>query len=479
MTRPNILFLMADSLVARLTGIYGNGAGATPNLDRLAAEGVVFENAYCNSPLCAPSRASLVTGRYVSDIGCLDNANEFLSEWPTIGHALGAAGYETAIVGKMHFIGCDQHHGFDHRIALEADYSLGHDPGAYRMAADWDGPLGGNPEGNEWMGPSYVASDKWDRYLFHYERDETIHREALAHLGGKTADSAPFFCCASYHAPHNPFWIPEEFRARFRNQPLPLPSVPEGMNTCHGPMDEWLNAFHFIPEIEDRLLEPDNLRWLYETYFGVVADFDRRVGELLETLEKQGLRESTAVVLTSDHGDMLGERGMIQKRYLYEASVRVPLVFSWPGHWPAGARLRHAVSLVDLLPTFAAMAGTAGPEDAPGLDLLPSVRHGSEPDPRIVFSEYHGEGVRAPCFMAVEGPFKYLYVHGYEERLYHLEDDPGEFHNLIDRPEHRPRIARLKEALLGQFDVERIAAEARRSQRNRRFVYRSLEQSGG
>ena len=113
--RPDILLILCDSLAPHFTGPYGDGVGATPNLDRLAARGVVFENAYCNTPLCAPSRASLVTGRYASELGCFDNASAFASEWPTLGHALGAVGYETAIIGKMHFVGHDQHHGLGTR----------------------------------------------------------------------------------------------------------------------------------------------------------------------------------------------------------------------------------------------------------------------------------------------------------------------------------------------------------------------------
>jgi len=468
----NILFIMSDSLVPHLAGPYGDTVGSTPNLDRLASAGVVFDNAYCNSPLCAPSRASMVTGRYVSEINAFDNGSEFASEWPTMGHVLGAAGYDTPIIGKMHFIGHDQHHGFDRRIALGTDYSKKYDPDEYKLGYAWDQPSAGNPWGVDWMGPSYVRSEQWDHYPTHYERDNEIHREGLAYLSEKGPGCDPFFCCVSYHAPHNPFWIPHVIRQQFRGKDLPLPSIPEGVTTRHGPMDTWLDDFHYEPEIRDRLMDPENLRWLYETYYGIVFDLDRRIGELLQTLEHRGLAESTAVIFASDHGDMLAHRGMVQKRCFYERSSRVGLIFSFPGRWQQGVRLSRPVSLIDLLPTFVELANGPLPDDLPGQDLLQSVEDGTEPEDRTVFSEYHGEGVHAPCFMARRNEFKYVYVHGYEERLYNVANDPDEFVNLIEHEQYEPVVSELRAELLSQFDPDLVAAKARTSQRNRGFVYR-------
>ncbi len=467
----NVLFLMSDSLTPHLTGFHGDNAARTPHLDQLARNGVVFENAYCNSPLCAPSRASMVTGRYVSEIGAFDNASEFSSEWPTIGHALGAVGYETAIIGKMHFIGHDQNHGFDHRIALETDYTKRYDPRGYNIAYQWQQPSGGNPAGPGWMGPSYVNSSEWDDYRHHYDRDETIHREVLSYLSAKGRDSAPFFCCVSYHAPHNPFWIPNQFRELFRDKDLPLPRVPEGVDTCHGPMDAWLNDFHYQPEVAEEMMKEDNLRWLYETYYGMTYDLDRRIGEVLALLKKNGLDDDTAIVFASDHGDMLGHRGMLQKRCFYERSARIALMGSFPGQWQQGARLNAPVSLIDLFPTFADMAGAPCPDNLPGASLAPSLEKGTEPEERPVFIEYHGEGVHAPCFAVRKDDLKYVYVHGHEERLYNVVEDPDEWTNLIDEKRYAPVISKLKAAVLEQFDPDNIAEKALVSQHNRRFVY--------
>ncbi|MCL1887621.1 MAG: sulfatase-like hydrolase/transferase [Kiritimatiellaeota bacterium] len=468
--RPNILFVMSDSLSPQFMGAYGDTAGSTPNLDALAQGGVLFGRAYCNSPLCAPSRASMATGRHVSDIGAYDNANAFPSDVPTMAHALKRAGYETAIVGKMHFVGHDQHHGFDQRLALAGDYSKGYNPREYSMAYDWSQPSAGNPVGADWMGPSYVYEEKWDHYTHHFDRDEATHAEALRYLGEKTPDNGPFFCCVSYHHPHNPFYIPEKFKAALKKENLPLPKVPADLPACCGVMEKWLREFHHQPARQEAIMARENLQWLYETYYGMVADMDARTGELLALLRARGLGENTAVVFTSDHGDMLGNRGMVQKRCFYEHSARVPMIFSWPGHFQQGARLDTPVSLVDLLPTFAAIAGVEPPDGNAGQSLETSLVRGVEPENRVVFCEYHGEGVHAPCFMAVKNNLKYIYVHGHEELLYDLERDPCEYHDLGADKKYDAAKRELKAALLERFDPDAIAAAAIRSQADRKYI---------
>ncbi len=470
--RPNVVLNMADSYVPQFMGIYGDNAGCTPNIDRLASAGTVFENAYCNSPLCAPSRASFLTGRFISEIGCFDNANEFASEWPTLGHLFKRGGYETAIIGKMHFFGYDQFHGFDKRIALDTDYTKGYDPDYYALAYDWDMPSGGNPLGGEWMAQSYVNSPKWDNYTRHYDWDEEIHRQALGYLEEKKG-TTPFFCCISYHQPHNPFWISEEIRKRFRNQTLSIPDIAAGTKATLSTMDRWLNDFHFVPQHLKEISDPANLQWLYETFYGMMFDIDRRVGELIGLIERNGLRNNTVIIFISDHGEMLGYRGMIQKRCFYERSARVPLVASFPEASKKGIRIADAVSLIDLLPTMAELLDIEPPDDVPGRSLLSSITKGEEPGKETIFCEYHGEGVHAPCFMAVKDGYKLIYVHGYEECLHDLNEDPDEFTNVIGQQRYATIHRELKAALLERFNPDDIAVKALQSQKNRRFIFRS------
>ncbi|QDU72419.1 sulfatase-like hydrolase/transferase [Mucisphaera calidilacus] len=476
----NILLVMCDSLPAQFCGHHGDSACATPHLDALAERGVTFERAYCNSPLCTPSRASVLTGQYASTLGCLDNAGSFSSEWPTVAHCLSAAGYDTTIIGKMHLVGHDQWHGFDERVCLDTDYTTGYDVFNYRLAYDWEQPVAGNPVGHNWMGPSYVKDSAWDDFSLHYDRDVRIHEAALKFLNDRGPESKPFFACVSYHAPHNPFWIPEEFRRRFSEIELDLPALPEGIDTCQSVMDQWLDAFHYRDEIRDRLMTEENLRWLYETCYGMVYDLDQRLGALIEALEVNGLADNTAVIFISDHGDMMAQRGMIQKRYFYEHSVRVPLVAYVPDGGAAGSRLTTPVSLVDLLPTFTDLTGTNAPSDLPGMSLRPAIESGIEPEARTLFCEYHGEGVHAPCFLAIRDNLRYFYIHGHEERLYDIDSDPMQYHDLSEDARYVDRVRAFRQELSARFDPERIAQDALQSQRNRIFIYSNSghEQAG-
>jgi len=469
---------MADSLAPHFTSVYGDKHANTPNLNALAQNGVVFENTYCNSPLCAPSRASMMTGRYVSEIGCYDNANEFPSDCPTIGHVLKGAGYETVIIGKMHFVGYDQLHGFDKRICGHADYTNGYDPMVYRLAYSWEKPPRANPEGGNSMGFSYVMDKQWDYFPQHYDWDNEIHRASLEYLSDKSSSSSPFFCCVSYHAPHNPFWIPEKYKKYFSDRNIPLPYVPDGVNLSHGQMDEWLNKFHYVDKISDRLLKTENLRWLYETFYGMVYELDCKIGELLKCLEKNALAENTIVLFCSDHGDMMGHRGMVQKRYFYERSVKVPLIISDPTG-KKGIRIPMPVSLLDILPTLGEISNSAIPSNLPGTSLLRTIEEGVEPLKRTIFAEYHGEGVHSPCFMAIDSDLnKYIYVHNTEERLYNIKDDPEEYTNLISNKNSSSIVSSLKNKILHNFSPEMIAQSVIQSQRNRNFIYETIFNRG-
>lgn len=466
---PDVLVIQCDSLPPDLVGAYGDPNGATPHIDALAARGVVLD-ASCNAPLCTPSRASMTTGRLASRLDCFDNAGEFSAEHPTMAHAFRARGYRTAIVGKMHFVGHDQHHGFDERVALDTDYSRGHDTRLYALAYDWDTPSGGNPNSPQMMGESYLRAATPDAYRerfrreLHDDRDERIHAAALDHLARPT--DQPSFTVVSYHAPHNPFWAPDDLVARFdgaRPRRVPQEVPPAGV------MDRWLNDFHYVPQVRDGLLDDANLRWLHATLYAMLHDLDRRVGELLAALPRP---ERTVVAFLSDHGDMLGDRGMLQKRTFYERSVRVPLVLSGPGI-AAGTTCATPVSLVDLFPTLAGLVGAPVPDELDGVDLGPGLT-GGEPPPHPVVSEYHGEGVHAPCFMLRDGTLKYVLVHGHEEHLYDLAADPGERTDLAARPEHADTVARLRARLLDLVDPDEVDRRARSSQRRRAYVHRAL-----
>jgi len=468
--RPNILFIMSDQLIAALTGAYGHPVVRTPNLDRLAAEGVRFDSAYTAFPLCAPGRACLMTGRHASVIGAWDNGALLPADQPTFAHYLGNAGYDAVLTGKMHFVGPEQLHGFRCRLTTDI----------YSSDFDWVKP--------EWIGikenqgrdykevmddrPAYnargytgegVRIDAWHGALSY---DEETHFRALEYLRARGNQPDPFLLCASYHHPHEPFWPPQEYWDMYEGAQIDIPEFPADLDDTWSMMDRWLNGYHGTRRYD--LRDPDGLYRLRRAYYGLVTYLDRKVGELLDTLEATGLADNTVVVLTSDHGDMLCEREMVQKRGFYEWSCRVPLLVRFPDRWKGGNCCTTPVSLLDLLPTFCELAGADASSPHDGESLIPTIE-GNNKD-RIVISQAH-EAVGVPCIMARQENYKYNYIHGYDAQLFDLEADPGEWHNLCGDPAHADVEERLRKSILNQFDPDAIAS-ANLESLHRRWVIR-------
>jgi choline-sulfatase len=298
--------------------------------------------------------------------------------------------------------------------------------------------------------------------------DEETHFRALEFIRERSRrpHEEPFFLVASYHHPHDPFVVTRELWDIYDDVDLPLP---ERRDPNYTSMDVWANEAHETDEVPG-LDDPDAMRALRRAYYGLVTSVDRKLGELVRALEETGQADDTVVVFTSDHGDMLGERRMVQKRTFYEWSVRVPLVVRLPGAERAGETVAAPVSLLDLAPTFLDLAGVPEDERTPldGESLLASR------DDRIVFSEYHVEKVRAPCFMARKGRHKLVHVHGHDERLFDVEADPGEWSDLLGTAELAGVERELREAIHARFDAERLAAQGAASIHRRELIARAM-----
>ena len=450
----NVLVVMADQLVPFLIGPYGDPVAITPSLDRLAREGVTFDAAYTPYPLCAPARAAFVTGDYASRHGCYDNAAVLPADVPTIAHHLTLAGYETVLSGKMHFVGPDQLHGFARRLTTDV----------YPASMDWvptqdpDGRFVRGGHARSYV-PPRVGPVAWSKFLAY---DEETHFRALEYLRGGER-SEPFFLVVSYHHPHDPFQPTRELWDLYEGVDVPLPAVPEEIEGSA--LDRWANEAHETHAVD--LRDPDNLRALRRAYYALVTYVDRKLGELLAFVP-----DDTLVVFTSDHGDMLAERGMVQKRCFYEWSARIPLLVRFPDGARPGTRVAAPVSLLDVGPTLLDLVGVPEEERLPvdgesfaDLDAL---------DDRAVCSEYHVEKVRAPCFMARRGRWKYVLVHGHGEQLFDLEADPGEWTNLAGRPEGDE----LRALVLERFDPDAIAAAGASSVRRRELIARAMTLTG-
>ena len=453
--RPNILLVMADQLVPFLTGAYGHPVVQTPALDRLAAEGMRFDAAYTPYPLCSPARAALVTGRYASRLGCYDNASILPADEPTVAHYLTSAGYDTALSGKMHFVGPDQLHGFRRRLTTDV----------FPATMDWVPTM--DEEGRFVRGGharSYVSPEvgvrPWTKFLSY---DEETHFRALEHMRerGRLRPEEPFFLVVSYHHPHDPFHPTQELWDLYDSAEIELP---EQRDVDVSAMDAWANEAHETDSVD--LADAEALTALRRAYYALVTYVDRKVGELLAALEQTGQDDDTVVLFTSDHGDMLGERRMVQKRCFYEWSVRVPLLLRFPDGRGAAERVSDPVSLLDIAPTLLDLARVDERLPLDGRSLL-------DPDQdRAVLSEYHVEKVRAPCFMARRGRWKLIHVHGHGSQLFDLEADPHECENLAGRG--LPEEDELRALILGEFDPDAIAAAGAASVRRRELVRHAM-----
>jgi len=493
-SRPNILFIMADQMIPMLTGAYGHPVVKTPNLDRLVSEGVRFDAAYCNSPACVPARAVLMSGRYTSDNEVYDNGACLWAEFPTFVHSLRRAGYLTCLSGKMHFIGPDQMHGFEERLVTN-EY-----PADFEWTPSWEYGVVPNPRHTEPMALEYTKA-KVVQWSVAYDYDEEVHFKARQFIrsqrselweGGEEVipeqfrpseryDDAPFieipnrrrrpfFLCVSYHHPHEPFQCTQELWDRYEGCDIEIPTLPEDMEKHIHPMDHWLNVFHGCHLVD--LMNPESLYRLRRAYYANISYIDDKIGELIKTLEDSGLLDNTLIIFTSDHGDMLGERGMVQKRSLYEFSIRVPLIAWWPGHWPGGRKVDAAVSLIDLFRTFCELGGGEVPEGIEGHSLVPLLEGKPDPyaDDRVAICESHGQGVQAACFAIRRGDFKYIYVNREAPQLYDISKDPGEWNNLAGRPEYAEIERELREYILNRFDPDDIERRVLASQRRRLFI---------
>jgi choline-sulfatase len=458
-SQPNILFIQADQLAAAPLPFHGGRVVQAPHLQALAQASAVFDAAYCNSPICAPSRFSMMSGRLPTAIGAYDNASEFAASTPTLAHALGAAGYRTILSGKMHFIGPDQLHGFHERLTTDIY------PADFAWTPNWLAGPTDKPSGISMV--NVLQAGPCIRSL-QIDYDDEVEHLALQRLYdlAREPERKPFFLAVSFTHPHPPYTASQEHWDRYRHDDIDMPAVPPIPVHERDIHSQWLHVSH---SADRQPVSDEQVRNARHAYYAMVSYLDDKVGRLLRTLRDCGFGDDTVVIVTSDHGEMLGERGMFYKQTFFEQSVRVPLLVKVPGQ-PA-RRVADPVSLVDLLPTLLdyAGAGVDWPEPMDGRSWKPLLEGGSRADAAVV-SEYTDMGVVAPARMLRKGAFKFVHTHGHPPQLYDLHADPLELTNLAGRESHAAVEREMREQLLAGWDGEQVLRDVLASQKRRLFL---------
>ncbi len=454
---PNILLIQADQLKPQMLPAYG-GPAAAAHLDRLCAEGVVFENAYCNFPLCAPSRFSMLAGMLPSRVRAFDNAAEFAAATPTMAHYLRLAGYRTALAGKQHFVGPDMLHGFHERLVPELY------PTDFHWTPDWDETrMASNNDSS-----GVIRSGISERSM-QMDHDEAVRARSVAWLH-EAAGRQPFFLAVSFTHPHEPYFARREHWERYRHEDIPMPATPLPPEPERDLHSRRMLAHHGLLEGD---ITDAHVRTARHAYLANCSWLDDMAGTLLEALETAGAADDTVVIVTSDHGDMLGERGLWFKKHFFDHAARVPLILHDPRRF-AAARRPEPVSLVDLLPTLCDLAGIDLADRAPrppdGASLLPLCEDMAAVGDRPVFAEMTSEGVPSPMFMVRRGRFKLMTGGGAPDLLFDLEADPEELHDLAADPGSADTLAALRALAKETWDAAALEEEIRRSQRERRLV---------
>ena len=464
--RPNIIFVMADQLAASALPAYGHPLVQAPHIAGLAERGVVFESAYCNFPICAPSRFSLLSGRLPSRIGAYDNAAEFPAATPTFAHHLRTLGYRTLVGGKMHFVGPDQLHGFEERFTTDIY------PADFGWTPDWTMP----GERLEWFHSmlNVVEAGPCERSLqIDYDDEVAFAATRAIYDAARDDDSRPFFLMVSFSHPHDPYTTTGDYWDRYDHDAIPMPVLPFQPPDARDPHGRRL--YENYDRGEYRVTE-DHVRNARHAYYGMVSYVDDKIGGLLVALAATGLADDTVVVLTSDHGDMLGERGLWYKMCFFEDAARVPLIVCAPGTIAPG-RVAANVSLVDLFPTFIDLAGGGGPAPVDPLDgnsLAPLLAGETGGWPDTVLGEYTAESAAAPIFMVRRGRYKYIACAADPPQLYDLAGDPREQRNLAGDPAHAEAARALAALAAATWNTDDLARDVIASQRRRRLVFESL-----
>ena len=437
--RPNLVYLLADQLRIQSVGYAGDRNARTPNIDRLAGQGVSFSNAVSTMPVCAAHRASLFTGLYPSTTGMVINELRVNPDHRSFGHVLTGGGYETGYIGKWHLWSNEAgNHQADKSSYIPPEfrkYRLGFD--GYWAAYNF----------NHQYNKAFYFGDSPERVQIRGYEPDVQTDMAMRFIREKAAGKKPFALFLSYGTPHDPWTadnVPESDVRLFDGLDFPLPETwsetPDPYKDRDTDPARWLSHFKVnLPDFRRR-------------YYAMTANLDRNIGRLLKSLEDRGIADDTIVVFSSDHGEMFGAHGRVQKLTFYEEAVRVPFLVRWPGRIPAGTARDACLGTPDILPSVLGLMGLPIPDSVEGMDLSRLAVGKGGPEPGVAFLQGMGH-----TYQWIDGfewrglrdkRFTYaVYRRDGSEHLYDNREDPRQKVNRAQDPAFRAKLAEYRDRL--------------------------------
>lgn len=444
---PNVVFLMSDSHNPKISSVYGHPFVKTPNLERLAAMGTVYENAYTPSPLCVPARSAFMTGRYVHEIEVFNNCKVIPAEHPSYGGVLANQGVRTVYVGAASNL---------YRNPFELGFS--EMPRVKRTEPSLAESFVRDPLPQRRLNRKYgPRADVWQRDIGTVDYAVNWLHETAPTL------EEPWVLVVNVEPPHSPLTALPEFWHMYDGL-ADLPEYGADHSAAQHPYAQDLRYYFNTAEATE-----EDIRGMRQGYYAAVTFVDQQLGRLIDALEQSGQLDNTVLAYTTDHGEMLGKFGLWWKHCLYEDVARIPLVVAGPG-FEAGARVQTPVNLLDFQATIFAAVGAERPAHWRGepLQQVPA----DDPN-RVVFSEYHGNGVRSGAFMVRQGDWKLIYNMAAPHQLFNLKDDPDELHNVWEEAQDVARA--LEEELRRICDPEAVNRRAHEKEREQLAVIRQLK----
>ncbi|MGY9051945.1 MAG: sulfatase-like hydrolase/transferase [Alphaproteobacteria bacterium] len=453
MEPKNLIFIMADEHNSNFLGVAGNKYIKTPNLDSLARDGVLFNNAYTPSPLCVPARAAMATGKHVHNISYWDGAHAYDGKIKGWAHELRDKNYNVTSIGKLHYKNWDIDTGFTETIEpMHLKDGLGDLFGLLR----------------EEMPPKLACkrlSEELGRGDCEYlEYDRTITKKACSWLDNivKNPTEKPWVLFISYVSPHYPLIAPPEFYDLYDDIDLPMPEyVDKNSDKLHS----WIKGIRKGWPYDD-YMDDDKRKVAIQAYYGMCSFMDSNVGKVLGKLKNLGLYEDTMKIYASDHGECLGNRGLWGKMTMYQDASSIPMIIAGP-EINGNEICETPTTLLDIYPTiFDCLDINLNNEKSnlPGKSLI-EISQNDYDNKRWVLSEYHGAGSVGGAYMLREGDYKYIYYVEHRCELYNIKNDPDEHNNIALNEENKALVEEYDSRLRSILNPEEVDLRARADQR--------------